>query len=1019
MAVSSPFESLSDVGSPGVDGPPMMPEDPYSYVVATFHSPPSPDYVLAWEMMYFHLRSSHCLLLCHLLPTHHDTLQTLILRRILREDPADYPADGGNDDDDDDESSDDNEDDDDDVEEDEDEDEEEEEEHPGYRAAMIRLRAETLSTSHPLPSSTPPSGTPPLLPIPVPTPSPPLLSSSINHRRDTALSFFTLEEVMYCFFVLGTGREIDRLLLATRSAEDEMLVGLPGAPTTDETELGQRLTDFVTMVRQDTNKIYGRLDDAQDDRSLMSGRLNMLFRDRRAHARTALLMEREARLSYEAWAMDASDTAHSETQVTTLQSQLGPASGLAQPEIPEEAGRLLLMMLRCNGLGRPEKEDDMTSKYPRVRRIIKLKGEMWNLKVKGTDVIGYNQQFQELALLCVRMFPEVSEKIERYVGGLPDMYGRYKKICTFVSNVKTENKRKQDDNQQQQQNKRQNTGRAYTAGFSKKKTYRGSKPLCPKCYYHHDGPCAPKCHKCNRVGHLARDYLMPVELGSLDIIIGMDWLAKYIAIIVCAEKIILIPWGNETLIVCGDGSDQGNETRLNIISCTKTQKYMLKGCPLFLAHVTTKETEDKLEKKRLEDGFIRPSSSPWGAPVLFVKKKDGSFRMCIDYREVNKLKVKNRYPLPRIDDLFDQLEGSSIYSKIDFRSGYHQLRVREEDIPKTAFGTRYGHYEFQVMPFGLTNAPSVFMDLMNRVCKLFLDKFMIVFIEDILIYSKNKKEHKEHLKAILELLKKEELYAKFSKCEFWLPKVQFLGHVIDSQGIHVDPAKIESIKDWASPKNANGDSTFITVLLVQQFWHLPVGIEDFIAYAMLHIKSLLVSLSQDLEAILYGSKYLKHEKETSRDEDVGAQGWNSMPYNARKALGTSLDMSTEYHCQTNRQSKRTIQTLKNMLRACVIDFGKLEIVFMLKVSPGKGSSVFGKWGKLNLRYVGHFKVLEKRSWIVEVKHLDKAGLPIIKVRGNSNEVGPEFTWEREGPIPEEVSTPLHKDSAPSSLGVVS
>ncbi|GJY03122.1 putative reverse transcriptase domain-containing protein, partial [Tanacetum coccineum] len=171
------------------------------------------------------------------------------------------------------------------------------------------------------------------------------------------------------------------------------------------------------------------------------------------------------------------------------------------------------------------------------------------------------------------------------------------------------------------------------------------------------------------------------------------------------------------------------------------------------------------------------------------------------YRELNKLTVKNRYPLPRIDDLFDQLQGSSVYSKIDLRSGYHQLRVREEDIPKTAFRTRYGHYEFQVMPFGLTNAPAVFMDLMNRVCKPYLDKFVIVFIDDILIYSKNKKEHEEHLKQILELLKKEELYAKFSKCEFWIPKVQFLGHVIDSEGIHVDPAKIESIKDWASPKS--------------------------------------------------------------------------------------------------------------------------------------------------------------------------------------------------------------------------
>ncbi|GKB32962.1 putative reverse transcriptase domain-containing protein [Tanacetum coccineum] len=173
--------------------------------------------------------------------------------------------------------------------------------------------------------------------------------------------------------------------------------------------------------------------------------------------------------------------------------------------------------------------------------------------------------------------------------------------------------------------------------------------------------------------------------------------------------------------------------------------------------------------------------------------------MCIDYRELNKLTIKNRYPLPKIDDLFDQLQGSIVYSKIDLRSGYHQLRVKDEDIPKTTFRTRYGHYKFQVMPFGLTNAPAVFMDLMNHVCKPYLDKFVIVFIDDILIYSRNKEEHEDHLRIILELLKKEKLYAKFSKCDFWISIVQFLGYVIDSQRIHVDPAKIKAVKNWASP----------------------------------------------------------------------------------------------------------------------------------------------------------------------------------------------------------------------------
>ncbi|GKC66988.1 putative reverse transcriptase domain-containing protein [Tanacetum coccineum] len=174
--------------------------------------------------------------------------------------------------------------------------------------------------------------------------------------------------------------------------------------------------------------------------------------------------------------------------------------------------------------------------------------------------------------------------------------------------------------------------------------------------------------------------------------------------------------------------------------------------------------------------------------------------MCIDYRDLNKLTVKNRYPLPRIDDLFDQLQGSQFFSKINLRSGYHQLRVNKDDIPKTAFRTRYGDFEFIVMPFGLTNAPAVFMDLMNRVCKPYLDKFVIVFIDDILIYSKTREEYVEHLRLVLELLKKEKLYAKFSKCEFWLREVQFLGHVINGNGIHVDPSKIESVNNWEAPR---------------------------------------------------------------------------------------------------------------------------------------------------------------------------------------------------------------------------
>ncbi|GJY17807.1 putative reverse transcriptase domain-containing protein [Tanacetum coccineum] len=207
--------------------------------------------------------------------------------------------------------------------------------------------------------------------------------------------------------------------------------------------------------------------------------------------------------------------------------------------------------------------------------------------------------------------------------------------------------------------------------------------------------------------------------------------------------------------------------------------------PYHLAPTNMQEISNQI--KELEDkGFIRPSSSPWGASVLFVKKKDSSFRMCIDYRELKKVTIKNCYPLLMIDDLFDQLQGLRYFSKIDLRSGYYQLRVRVEDIPKTSFRMRYRHFEFKFMPFGLTNAPAVVMDLMNCVCKPYLDKFVIVFIDEILIYSKSKEEHEVHLKLILELLEKEKLFGKFSKCKFWLQEVRFLRHVVNSEGIHVD-----------------------------------------------------------------------------------------------------------------------------------------------------------------------------------------------------------------------------------------
>ncbi|GKE66663.1 putative reverse transcriptase domain-containing protein, partial [Tanacetum coccineum] len=380
------------------------------------------------------------------------------------------------------------------------------------------------------------------------------------------------------------------------------------------------------------------------------------------------------------------------------------------------------------------------------------------------------------------------------------------------------------------------------------------------------------------------------------------------AVIICGEKVVRIPYGNKTLIVKGDKG----VSRLKVISCIKARKYVERGYNLFLAHVT----ENKSKEKRMEDvpvshdfpevfpeelpglppprqvefridllsgaepvarapyrlapsemkelsvqlqellekGFIHQSSSSWGASVLFVKKKNGSFRMCIDYHELNKLTVKNRYPLPRIDYLFDQLQGSSMYYKIDLRSGYHQLRIKEEDIMITAFRTQYGHFEFQVMSFGLTNAPA------------------------------NEEEYGKYLKIVLELLKKKRLFAKFSKCDFWLDSVQFLGYVIDRSGVHVDPAKIEAIKSWAALTTPTEVREFLRMTEEEEAFQtlkqklcsalilaLPVETEDFVVYYDASLKGYGVVLMQREKVIAYASRKLKDHEEnyTTHDLELG------------------------------------------------------------------------------------------------------------------------------------------------------
>ncbi|GJS45191.1 putative reverse transcriptase domain-containing protein [Tanacetum coccineum] len=384
--------------------------------------------------------------------------------------------------------------------------------------------------------------------------------------------------------------------------------------------------------------------------------------------------------------------------------------------------------------------------------------------------------------------------------------------------------------------------------------------------------------------HIFKIDLLPTRLGSFDVIIGMDWLSYHRAVIDCYEKIVRIPLPNgEFLEVQGERPEK-NPGPLACASPVVKSPYRLAPSEMLELSNQLKELQEK--------GFIRPSHSPWGAPVLFVKEER------------------------RIDYLFDQLQGACCFSKIDLPSRYHQLRVREEDIPKTTFRTRYGHFEFIVMPFGLTNAPAIFMDLMNRVCKPYLDKFVIVFIEDILIYSKSEEEHEVHLKTILDLLKKEKLYAKFSKCKFWLKEVQFLGHVVNRDGIHVDPSKVESVKNWKTPESSTEIRSFLGLagyyqrfienfskiakpltLLTQKnntyVWGneqdkafrilkeklcnapvlaLPDGLDDFVVYCDASKQGFGSMLMQRVKVIAYASRQLKkHDKNyTTHDLELGA-----------------------------------------------------------------------------------------------------------------------------------------------------
>ncbi|GJR26026.1 putative reverse transcriptase domain-containing protein [Tanacetum coccineum] len=747
--------------------------------------------------------------------------------------------------------------------------------------------------------------------------------------------------------------------------------------------------------------------------------------------------------------------------------------------------------------------------------------------------------------MCGRMFPEESDEVEKYVGGLPDMiHGSVmaskpktmqdtiefatelmdQKICTFADR-QAKNKRRLDDNlrnnqTQQQPYKRQNVARAYTAGPGEKKEYGGSLPLCTKCNYHHNGQCTPRYNNCkkgnykkdcpklknnnrgNQVrngGATARAYAVGNAGKNPD---SNVITVKYHAIIICDEKIVRIPFRNEILIVRGDGSNNIHESRLNIISCTKTQKYLLKGCDVFLAHVTTKKAEDTSEQKQLKDvpivqdfpevfsedlpgilptrqvefqidlvpgaapvarapyrlalfkrkelsdqlqelfakGFIRPSSSPWGAPVLFVMKKDGSFRMRIDYRELNKLTMKNQYLLPRIDDLFDQLQGAPILALPEGAKNFivycdvshkglgvflmqndkvfvyasRQLKIHEKnytthdlELGAVVFALKiWRHYLYGTKLADTLRRKERIKPLQVRALVMTISLDLPKQILNAQIEARKPENFEAEDVGGMIRKKKLEPRANGTLClnnRSWLPCFSDLRtlimHKSHKSKYYVNLGSDKMYQDikklywWPNMKAkiATYVSKCLTCLKVKAEHQKPSGLlvkpeipqwkwdnmtMDFIT------KLPKTSSGYDVIWVIV-DRLTKFAHFLPKRENNPMERLTRLYMKEVKALGTRLDMSTAYHSQIDGQSERTIQTLEDMLRACVIEFGNgwdrhLPLIKFsynnsyhtsIKAAPfealygritlEKGLSALAKRGKLNPRYIGPFKVLAK------------------------------------------------------------
>nr|GEV80148.1 hypothetical protein [Tanacetum cinerariifolium] len=733
-------------------------------------------------------------------------------------------------------------------------------------------------------------------------------------------------------------------------------------PATDVAELSQRMTYFVTTVRQDTDEIYGRLDDAHDDRLLMSDQLNSLRNDRRSHARIARLMKSEARASLEACvqSMDASDTVRSETigiahrgtdsaeditdsdgiifsydlkkmAPTRRTTRASPSTTTTTTPVTNAQLKVLIDQgvadaLAAHDANRSQNGDDIHNSRMGSRRTERTARECTYtdfLKCQPTNfkdtegVVG-------LTLWSERMesvFNISNCAVENQVNIATCTLHGVALTC-WKSHVKTVG---QDATHGMSWNilMKMMTANYCPRNEIKKRRWRFGKSDKIKKYV---GGLLDMIHgsvMTMRIKGSLRTLQGTIRTNNnktrgrtLARLTLLGPLAKYQAVIVCAEKIIRIFWGNKTLIVRGDGRDLRNETRLNIISCTQMQKYMLKGYHVFLAHYTTKKTEAKSKGKRLEDvPIVRDFLEVFPDDLLGLPlTRQVEFHIDLMHEAFQQRLHKAKFLTLWSSGLDCQEEGW-IFSNV------HQLPRTEQanDILKTAFRTQYGHYEFQVMLFGLTNAPMVFMDLMNRVCKLYLDKFVIVFIDDILIYLRNKKEHEEHFKAIMELLKKEELYAKFSKCEFWIPKI-----------------------------------------IKQKLCSLPIlalleGSEDFVVYCDASYKRLGLLVKPEIPQWKWDNITMDFITKLPKL----SQGYDT--------IWVIVDRLTKSVIFVPMRETDPMERLTRMyMKEVVTRYGiPVSIICdrdprgMLKVSPCKWVVRFGKRGKLNPRYVGPFKVLEK------------------------------------------------------------